>query len=394
MKKLLALLLASLLLCCCALGETAEEYAGDPEAEENAFLTKEEIDMYLTALAGDALALGVESSATSEDSGVTTVKFAGGAEVYIADEELTETSAVLGARLNAMQEDLRGIHLGDTLEDVLSVYPNDNPNLAGSRFDAALYVNDQRPEATVGYLLRLGQPVTEVTHLVFSWEDEGVVRCGVTYQFEQDIVTGISIFGLGSLVPEADALEEISNVAQIQEIRDFTPFPTSLQGESLNPFEESDLAFNGLDFLQLTNESAESALGEAPVDEWMEDGEGFLRVRQWDEASVIFVYDAQKNFVGVDTLTVVSENIEGPRGVHVGDGMESVMNRFHRGEIMPLENGFALYGDGENAPYGVLSYGETTATLTYALTTKTMKTVIWSLEFVNGTLESYRLLLR
>jgi len=394
MKKLLALLLALLMLCACALGETADEYVGDPEAEENAFLTKEEIDMYLAALAGDALALGVESTATSPDSGVTTVVFAGGAEVYIADEELAETSAVLGARLNAMQEDLRGIHLGDTLEDVLSVYPNDNPDLAGSRFDAALYVNDRRPEATVGYLLREGQQVTEVTHLVFAWEDEGVVRCGVTYRFQQDVVVGIEIFGMGGLVPEADALEEISNVAQIQESREFVPFPVSAQGESLNPFEESDLAFAGIDFPALTNESAESALGEAPVDEWMEDGESFLRIRQWDEASVIFLYDAQKNFVGVDTLTVVGESIEGPRGVRIGDSMENVMNRFHRGEITPLENGFALYGDGVSAPYAVLSYGETTATLTYALTTKTMKTVIWSMEFVDGTLESYRMLLR
>lgn len=394
MKKLLALLLASLLLCACALGETADEYVGDPEAEENAFLTAEELDMYLTSLAGDALALGVEKTETDPDSGVTTVFFAGGAELYIADEELAETSAVLGAQLNAMQEDLRGIRLGDTLEDVLGVYPNDNPDLTGSRYDAALYVNDQRPEATVGYLLREGQMVTEVTHLVFSFAEEGVTRCGVTYTFQQDVVTGIRVFGLGGVTSEEEALEEIANVAQIQEYQEFTPFPASADGEALTPFEEADLVFFGLNFLSLTNESAEDALGVAPVDEWMEDEGGFLRIRQWDEISVIFQYDAQKNFVGVDTLTVMGDSVEGPRGVRVGDSMEGVMNRFHRGDIAPLESGFALYGDGVNAPYGVLAYGETTATLTYALTTRNLRTVIWSLEFTDGTLESYRMLLR
>lgn len=393
MKKLISLLLALMMLCACALAE--EDYEGDPEAEENAFLTLEEFDMYLTDLAGDALAYGVQSTQVNPDSGVTTVTYADGAELYIADEELTDKTAVIGARLNTMQEDLRGIRLGDSLYDVLGVYPNDNPDLTGTYYDAALYVSDQRPEASVGYLLRDGQQVTEVTHLVFAWEDGGVVCCGITYTIQQEQVVGIEITGLGGLRPEEEALEQLSNVAQMQEMREFTPYPTSLLGADLKPFDEEDLLFSGLDFTALTNESAVAALGETPVDDWMEDSTGeFLRTRQWDNVSIVFRYDAQKNFIAVDSLAVTGSGFEGPRGVRIEDMMDSVMNRFLHGNTEPLGDGFSLYGDGENAPYAVLAYGETTATLTYALRTQLGQTVIWNLTFVDGALQSHRMLLR
>ncbi|NLD83907.1 MAG: hypothetical protein GX637_07045 [Clostridiales bacterium] len=396
MKKLISLLLACLLLCGAALAETAgDAFEGDPLAEENAFLTQEELEMYLAVLAGDALAFGVNEAVTDPETGETTVTYLTDALLTIADEELSENSAVLGAVLSGGQEDLRGICLGDPMQDVLDVYPSDNPGLEGSYYDAALYVNDERPQATAGYLLREGQRVTEITHLVFTWQEEGVVRCGITYTIEQDRVTGIEIFGLGSIIEEAAALEELSNVAQIQENREFAPYPVSLLGDDIAPFEESDLVFGGLDFLHLTNEDAVALLGEAPVDDWLEDSTGeWLRTRQWDDLSIVFVYDSQRNFLQVDSLTFLQPGFEGPRGVRVDDPMDSVMNRFLHSDQTPTSAGILLYGDGENAPYAVLSYADTTATLTYTLRTGEGRMVLWNMTFADGMLQSGQLLLR
>lgn len=395
MKKLLALMLSLLLILGAALAENEEEYAGDPLAEENAFLTREEMEDYLQILAGDALAFGADSTETNAETGETTVIYAGGARLIIADEALADTSAVLGATLTAAQEDLRGIHIGDPLSEVLDIYPNDNPDLVGTRYDAALYVNDERPEASVGYLLRENERVSEVTHLVFTWTDAGVVRSGVTYTIAQNTVVGIEIFGLNTIVEEAAALEEISNVVQMQENEEFAAPAESPIAVNTGVFQESDLVFGGMDFLHLTNEAAVALLGETPVDDWMEDSTGeWLRTRQWDDVSIVFLYDSQKNFLKVDSLTVTGDSLEGPRGVRVDDLMDNVMNCFPLESTAPIKNAIALYGDGVTPPYGVLAYGETTATLTYTLLTQQQSTVIWNLTFVDGVLQSYRMLLR
>lgn len=392
MKKLLAILLAALMI----LGAALAEGEGTPAAEENADLTREELEMYLNVLAGDALALGADHTEVNAAAGETIITYLGDAKLTIADEELSENSAVLGAVLNVAQEDLRGIHMGAPLQEVLDVYPNNNPDLNGTYYDAALYVDDTESQTAVGYLLREGQQVTEVTHLVFTPQEDNLYnRCGITYAIRQNAVVGIEIFGLGALVDRADALEEIANVAQMQEMREFIPYPSNQLGENIDPFQESDLFFGSMDFMNLTNEAAVALLGESPVDDWLEDSTGeWLRTRQWDDVSIVFLYDSQKNFLRPDSLTIVGSGIEGPRGVRVDDTMESVMNRFRQGENNPLPEGIALYGDGETAPYGVLAYGDVTATLTYALQTASGQTVIWNLTFEDGLLQSHRMLLR
>lgn len=388
MKKLIALLLALLMLSCAALAE--------PEAEENAYLTQEELEMYLNILTGDALDAGAQRTEYNAETGVATIEYGLGAKLFIADEELIATSAVLGAVLSPEQEDLRGIHFGESLRDVLAVYPNDNPDLTGTRYDAVLYVNGDKPETTLGYLLRDGQRVTEVTHLVFTWKEDQVVRSGITYTFENDMVTNIAIFGLDGAVEEADALQQIADAAALQEINEFTPYPVAAVSADLTPFQADDLAFGGLRFDALTPDEATEVLGKAAVDEWMEDSTGeYLRTLQWEGVSIVFLYDSQKSFLRVDSLGVNDDVMEGPRGVRIDDSMESVMNRFRHGENAALPNGIALYGDGENAPYAVLSYSETTATLTYCLATgENASVVIWQLTFVDGMLQNYRMLLR
>lgn len=387
MKKLIALLLALLMTAGLCLAE---------ETEENAYLTQEEMEMYLDLVVGDAIDAGAEVAQVNPDTGVTTIAFGQNGQLLIADEQLTPTSAALGAVLTSEQEDLRGIRMGQSLLDVLAVYPNDNPALTGTRYDAVLYVNGEKPEATVGFLLRDGQRVTEVTHLVFTWTDDKVFRTGITYTLDQDVVTGIRIFGLDAPVEESDALQQIADAAALQEISEFTPYPLSYRGDDLPPFEAADFSFAGIRFDTLNPQEAEAAFGKAKVDEWMEDSTGeFLRTLQWDGISLVFLYNAQKAFLRVDSLTVNDDVLEGPRAVRIGDTLDGVLYRFRHGDNAALQNAVALYGDGETAPYAVLSYGETTATLTYAASASDgAASVLWQMTFADGQLIHYRMLLR
>ena len=385
MKKILAVL-----LCCLLLPAALAE----PAYEESAPLSYEELQIYLSALPAEALKAG-EIALEKTDKGDLIAHTAVG-ELTIADEALSENTAVLAAVLSPECACPRGLVIGDTLEMLLATYPNDNENLDGTYFDAALYITGEKPETICGFLLRSGQRVEQVVHTVYHWQEDGVVRCGVEYTLDQGVITGIRVFGMDDLLDEATALERIADCAELQEMSGYFAFPTSEYGLDLTPFEREDLLLDGQDLVDMTVEGAVEAFGATPVDEWMEDTTGeYRRLRQWDGLTMVFAYDSQKAFLQLDSVIVNGENVEGPRGVRVGDSMISVINRFLHNEGGATENGILLYGDGENAPFGVVAYSENTATITYTQALDE-QTVIWQMTFDNqtGLMQQMRFLLR
>lgn len=389
MKKMLSLLLALMLLSLPALAEPA----GAPMEEQSAELTYEELEMYLSATARAALS-DPDAQTIRRTDGSTLCVFAGG-EMEIADEQLSESTAVLGFSLRENQPDPRGVYIGDTLEQLLLVYPNDNAGLYGSYYDAALYVFGDKPEVSVGYLLRDGQRITEITYNVYHWVPDGVVPCGIAYTLDQGEITGIRVFGLGDLIEEEQALQEIAAVGDMQEIRDYYAYPQSMDGSLLSPFDREDLSFSGIDFLDLTAEAAMSEFGAPNTDEWAQDSTGeMLRTLTWDGISLMLVYDAQRTFLRVDSLVITDDVMEGPRGTRVGDWMDTVIYRFRHSEGGLEEAGVVLYGDGETPPFGLLSYGQDSASLTYSFQLDDGRTVMWYVTFEDATLDSMRLLLR
>lgn len=385
MKKMMALFLAILLLISTATAESM--------VEESANLTYEELEIYLANLGKAAMADG-ETVVSANAEGLPTATFSGGV-LTVSDEVIKESSVVLGAVLSQNQACPRGLKIGDSVDALLIAYPNDNQSLAGTYYDAALYVAGEKPEMTAGWILRDGQRMTEVVHSLYAWQADGVIACGVRYQVELGVITGIEVYGMSDLVEESEALAQMDEVAAMQEMQEYFAYPMSEIGGDLAIFSREDLVFAGMDFLDLNAEMATAALGSAQVDQWTEDSTGeYLRLKQWEDVSILFVYDANKQFVRVDSLTINGDGIEGPRGVRLDDQLEDVMYRFRHGEGSSVENGVALYGDGKTAPYGVINYGEQTVTITYTLDLGDGQTVIWHLTFTNNLLQSMNMLLR
>ncbi len=397
MKKLFCLLLSlAMLLSSAALAE-------DVPVDENAALTREELQIYLDALAETARQEGAEANA---DEGAAigvflpTVAFSGGT-LTISDEAFTDTTAVVGAALKEETEDLRGLYIGAALDEVLRAYPNDNPSLAGSYYDAALYHRGEKPEVTVGYLTRVGQQAIFVRYEVYSWQPDGVAVSSITYFLENGYVSQIHIALNDQLLDENVAQSDIQDVADMQEISEYTPYPVSMDdGESLAPFDREDLTITQFgqkvaDFLDLTAEDLNAALGSAPVDEWTEDSDGsLLRTLQWEGISVLLRYNAQRQFTAVVSVTINDVNLEGPRGVRVGDSLDSVIYRFRHAEILYADDTVLLYGDGQTVPYGALVYTPENAEVTYAVSVGEGRTVVWHMTFVIGELQSMTLMLR
>ena len=393
MKKMIALLLSLLLTV-----SSCAAFAEPVEAEESAALTREELEMYLDSLA--AAALEDETlRLTAYDDGSSFAEYSGGV-LQIADEELTASTAVLNAYLNEEQADPRGLYLGSPLEDVLRAYPNDNPRLRGSYYDAVLFMAGEKPEMSVGFLLRDGQRVETVAYVVYSWQADGVALSQVVYSLENSTVTAIQV-RMSDLMEEAEALENIQEISEMQETSEYFAFLSRAEnGETLTPFAREDLLLvqygeTVADFLDLTAEDMIAAFGPAPVDEWTEDSDGtFLRLLQWDGISLLLHCDAQKQFLGVDSLTVNDDVLDGPRGVRVGDTLDSVIFRFRHGDTFVDGSTLSLYGDGQEAPYGILSYSPESAEVSYAFALGDGQTVVWHLTFVTGILQSMSLLLR
>ena len=220
------------------------------------------------------------------------------------------------------------------------------------------------------------------------------------YLLDNGYVSDIMVFA-DSLYEEEAILQSVQELADMQEISEYTPYPVSVEnGEALAPFEREDLSITVrgqkvADFLDLNAEDMIAALGNAPVDEWTEDSDGsFLRLMQWEGVSLLLKYDAQRKFTAVDSLTINDEGLEGPRGVRVGDLLDSVIFRFRHAEVFGTEDTVSLYGDGQTLPYGVLSYTPESAEVTYAFSMEDGRSVVWHMTFVIGELQSMTLMLR
>lgn len=392
MKKLIALTLTLSMLCCCAFAETA------PEQEESAFLTFEEIDLFLSSLSAQALADPALTLSTDEE-GAYKAAFSGGV-LWIADETLEESTAVLGAELSLEQADLRGLHAGDFLTELMEAYPNDNPSLAGSYYDAALYLSGDKPEITAGYVLRDGQRLLSIIHEVFSWTPDGVLLSRVEYALDQGVIAGIRVMKAKDLLTEEEVREELDDLGAMQEIGEYAAYPLYEDGTLAAPFEREDLTLltrdlTALDFLDLTAESALAAFGPAASDEWTQDSNGDqLRLMQWEGVSLLFQYDEQRAFRQVDSLTLTEDVLDGPRGVRIGDALDGVLFRFRHLDQFVDNNTVSMYGDGQQPPFGIVSYTPENTEVAYALALEGDSQVIWHLSFVSGLLQSMSLLLR
>ena len=381
MKKLLVVLLCCLLLVPAALAT---------EMEETPAISMEEMEMFKESLLKKALD-GAVTVQEDKDGLYTAITSVG--DLTISGENLTADTHVQNVRLSVEQAGPRGLKVGDSLEMLFQVYPNDNPALLGSYYEATLCIYDEQDETMLGYALRNGQRVTEVTYAVYSQQSDGIVKSGITFLLDQGYIQQINLFTAPDMMTKEEMQSEISDSALVQESEEYFAYPSSQVGTDLDPFCREDLVFSGLDFCTMTVEDAIRVLGSANVDEWNQDTDKtWLRLLQWDGVTLVAKYDANKKLTGIYSLSITNEDMEGPRGLRAGDYLDTVIFRFRHSEGTNAENGVILYGDGEKAPFGKITYSEDTDTIIYA-DQLDQNTVMLYLTFRNDILTEIQLFL-
>ena len=365
MKKIIALLLAALLFCC-----ALPALADGP-------LTALELQYFWDGLLETALDDEPVSPEQDED-GLFTFEF-GSFALTCAERQLTPDSEIMTAEMRGgilLIEDMRGISLGSTVEEVLAAYPLDNAALAGTYDEAALYIGGMLPDAVnCGRMMRSGAEVTLIEHDALIPDGGGVEQYYVCYTFDGGVVTGIQTGRVRQNLE--DAQDEIDALSALQEQRAYIPYAAETPG----PLAREDLMFVGrkgaLDFLSAGEKELTALLGEPQADNWDAEDGAYIRTMEWEGVTAVLAYDADRETGVLAGLQVYGDQLEGPRSLHMNDTMGGVLARFPE-EAAPVEGGQA-------EPYGLMSNTEDGLTVEYTVALEKV-TVALDLDFVDDAL--------
>lgn len=316
-----------------------------------------------------------------------------GYELLLSSQDLSADSVVLSAALRIggheqkPLEGPRGIRPEMKAEDLLALFPSDNPFLAGNQDSAVLYIAGELPAAVyAGFVLRQGQNLTLTEYDVYYQAQEGVSRAGIQFTIEQGFISAVRSFFSDNSMSQEEARQALEHLRALQEETGYIAYGDG----SDTQLTREDLVLAGLDFVDLTSEMAKAALGEPGNEETVRNsGGGSLITLQWPGAEVVFKLEGEAE--RAERLTVREGILEGPRGLRVGDSLAQVISRFEHGEDLPLEGG-ALYGDaaGQEPPFGVMVASAEGVMLYYAVKTDRGNAALL-LEFIDDVMVSMTL---
>ena len=256
--------------------------------------------------------------------------------LYTDTPELTEESEIFSVIFDTMPEegdvvqpDLRGVCPGDTLAFVLSLYPNRNEALRGTREEAALYVSgDVASAAASGVLKRDGQSAEAVVHRLYQPADGGVNVRQVEYVISWNAVSMIRMQLKPVFLTVREARAELEAAEALLRTNEYTAYLPAAMGGQAETFNRDDLIFSGLDFLWLTPEDAEAVLGYQYEETWIRDGVNWLHTMTWPGLSITFVHGEDRLALYADSLYLSDSLLEGPRGLMPGIPLDEALSRF------------------------------------------------------------------
>lgn len=240
---------------------------------------------------------------------------------------------------DAAMADPRGLRVGDAAQTVLAAYAGSELALEDGVFQ--LYAQDGETlmwgwgMATGGIITRLQYTVAQPDPDMTGYYQE----LGLIYTLEQGQVSTIRAYGFSELIQAEEATANFKS-AQLQ---------SGYAGEAI-PFELSDLVFSGLNLLSATPGDIKDIFGEPMADTYLE-SEG-LRVLSYSDMLFELSIGAE-NDIAFNALLITARTLPGPRGIQVGDSLDSVLARFSA-----LGNEDLLYGTLEDGAFGLITREE------------------------------------
>ena len=377
MKKFLSMIIALCMLAACGIA-AAEEEGQDP-------MTAGELAAWANGLKAVAQEEELLNDPTDEDSETEDgylFQYAFAA-LYGDQTEMAADTRLLAVVVNASGEEEgreseaieqtgpRGISLSMSPAEVIALFPNDNPELAGDRTGAVLFLNEQADDGAVyGLVDRDGQRISAVTYGELVPEEDGFRLATLQCFFADSLLYEMRVecFDTEADIPLLTREDRDSLIASLKALDgkdEYIAVKTSRNGAELTEFSADDLSFSGLRFLEMTPED----LPGSPEEDMMEDDDGSY-ILMLDEADydAVFRCDNEEGInAKVVSFTIKGEGLEGPRGVRIGDKLHEDIQRFRFDGNESDGTSEILYGEENAASFGIAQYsvnGE--STLRYA----------------------------
>ncbi len=278
--------------------------------------------------------------------------------------ELTAETKINGANIEDLEEaGFRGLETGMLPAEVAALFPNDNPEMAGEREEAVLYLKDEEDSILYGVVYRDGQRVDKIEYGHLQPVDGGYNLAVLTCLFSENMLYSATIEGLNpdvALILDGDDKAGLaSGLAAVAGRDEYKAVKMSRNGDAPE-FGTDDLKVFGLDFLAVQPED----LPGLPEMEEIEDEDAtLLRV---DGDGYIAVFRDAGGKKELASFSVLDEELEGPRGVRLGDMLHDDMKRF-RSEDRGVNDDMTeiLYGAADEAPRGVAEFSGEESVLRY-----------------------------
>ena len=244
----------------------------------------------------------------------------------------------------------RGINVYWEVNDLMAAIPCENPTMDGNYTQALLYLEEPTENSfRYGLVQRDGQ---RISAMEYGAAEEGQLW-KATFQISGDGIDSIRL----SAPTEEDPAALKAALTALGGETGYRRVARSRDGEALTMFSEEDLVFGEINFLSTLPDqlmgNAEVMIMDNEDGTWLErvDGEGF---------EAVFSLDAPEGNARMQSFTILSPDLEGPRCVRIGDLFHEDYTRFRSGEGDMDAAGLkeTLYGTWGTVPYGAAEYGD------------------------------------
>ena len=370
MKKLLGLLLLLAMLAACLPAALADDAGA---------LAVEEFSGWINELLSHTVGVTALNAPVGEEA-LTDDGYAflyDHMTLYYDKPSLDESSRLQAAVLtdNTLTAP-RGLRIGDTLQDLVDLYGWLNPYLEQENGIIPLYVQDAMPQSAYwAWAQGDSASVTLVQCAVHTRLDDGrYTDAGVIYTLEDNVISAIRAYGVSKTITLKDVQNNLAVVGgqaapSSPSDADAPAAPAyTFSAKHATVFSPDDLRFAGLNYMALTEQTAQAALGDFTDEQWVEDDTGdWLHITQRDGIAITHQLDALRTRSQAASVLITGGQYEGPRGVKLGMSLQAVATLFAcDGQNLALGNATLLYGNGGTPPYGLCEPSAEGAVLCYA----------------------------
>ena len=248
----------------------------------------------------------------------------------------------------------RGISVDWTVNDVMKAVPCGNMEMYGTYEAAVLYLETEESGFRYGRAERDGQRLKAMEYGEVDYQAGS--RVTLVLEISGDGVEAVRVEGLNEPFSREAGEELLAELEELSGRYAYSRVPRSLVGTELTMFWEGDLDFTSLSYQTAVPEMFGDNVEDVLIDN--EDGTWLRRV-DGDGFSAVFACDSAGGNAVIRSYEILSPDLEGPRGVRLGDLFHDDFTRFRSGEGALDETGETetLYGTVGQAPYGLAEYG-------------------------------------